>query len=44
VRNIRCESGRGDTFSEALAHVNILFRSGRRRIAKTTHGLALEAA
>jgi len=31
-------------FSEALAHVNILVRSGRLRIAKAAHGLALEAA
>jgi hypothetical protein len=31
-------------FSEALAHVNILVRSGRLRIAKAEHGLALEAA
>ena len=31
-------------FSEALAHVNILVRGGRLRIAKAAHGLALEAA
>jgi glyoxylase-like metal-dependent hydrolase (beta-lactamase superfamily II) len=31
-------------FSEALAHVNILVRSGRLRIAKAAQGLALEAA
>ena len=31
-------------FSEALAHVNILVRSGRLRIAKAARGLALEAA
>jgi len=31
-------------FSEALAHVNILVRSGRLRIAKAAHGLAVEAA
>jgi glyoxylase-like metal-dependent hydrolase (beta-lactamase superfamily II) len=31
-------------FSEALAHVNLLVRSGRLRVAKAEHGLALEAA
>ena len=31
-------------FSEALAHVNILIRSGRLRIAPAAQGLALEAA
>ena len=31
-------------FSEALAHVNILVRGGRLRIAKAAEGLALEAA
>ena len=31
-------------FSEALAHVNILVRDGRLRIAKAAQGLALEAA
>ena len=31
-------------FSEALAHVNILVRGGRLRIAEAAHGLALEAA
>jgi glyoxylase-like metal-dependent hydrolase (beta-lactamase superfamily II) len=31
-------------FSEALAHVNILVRAGRLRIAKSARGLALEAA
>ena len=31
-------------FSEALAHVNILVRERRLRIAKADHGLALEAA
>jgi glyoxylase-like metal-dependent hydrolase (beta-lactamase superfamily II) len=31
-------------FSEALAHVNILVRGGRLRIAKAAQGLALEAA
>jgi hypothetical protein len=31
-------------FSEALAHVNILVRDGRLRIATAAHGLALEAA
>jgi glyoxylase-like metal-dependent hydrolase (beta-lactamase superfamily II) len=31
-------------FSEALAHVNILVRSGRLRIAPAAQGLALEAA
>jgi len=31
-------------FSEALAHVNILVRGGRLRIAKAAHGLALEPA
>jgi glyoxylase-like metal-dependent hydrolase (beta-lactamase superfamily II) len=31
-------------FSEALAHVNILIRGGRLRIAPAAHGLALEAA
>ena len=31
-------------FSEALAHVNMLVRSGRLRIAKAAQGLALEAA
>jgi glyoxylase-like metal-dependent hydrolase (beta-lactamase superfamily II) len=31
-------------FSEALAHVNILVRDGRLRIAKAAVGLALEAA
>jgi glyoxylase-like metal-dependent hydrolase (beta-lactamase superfamily II) len=31
-------------FSEALAHVNILVRGGRLRIAQSAQGLALEAA
>jgi glyoxylase-like metal-dependent hydrolase (beta-lactamase superfamily II) len=31
-------------FSEALAHVNILIRGGRLRIAKAAQGLVLEAA
>jgi glyoxylase-like metal-dependent hydrolase (beta-lactamase superfamily II) len=31
-------------FGEALAHVNILVRDGRLRIAKVAQGLALEAA
>jgi glyoxylase-like metal-dependent hydrolase (beta-lactamase superfamily II) len=31
-------------FSEALAHVNILIRGGRLRIAPAAHGLALEAS
>jgi glyoxylase-like metal-dependent hydrolase (beta-lactamase superfamily II) len=31
-------------FSEALAHVNVLVRSGRLRIAPAAEGLALEAA
>jgi glyoxylase-like metal-dependent hydrolase (beta-lactamase superfamily II) len=31
-------------FSEALAHVNILVRGGRLRIARSAQGLALEAA